>query len=484
MLIKTTRRINLNTSVKENKMGYMPENKLLLSMSIPMMLSMLIQALYNIIDGLFVAGISPEQFELTAVNLAYPAQNLMIAVSVGTGVGINALISRNLGLGDYKKADKIAGQGFFLAIVSYLLFATLGTALARPYMAMMAADIALDSAREQVISMGTTYLRICFIGSFGLFCQVVHEKYMQATGKTTLSMITQVSGAVFNIVFDPILIYGWLFFPKMGIAGAAVATVGGQIVSGLVGALLHIYRNRDVRLKARNVIPDVKIIGEIFKIGLPSIVMNSIGSFMTATFNKIIMPLSEYAVNVFGVYFKLQSFVFMPVFGFNNGMISIISYNYGARKKKRILKTTRLGLVYAVSFMLFGFALFQIFPSVFLSMFSLSEEAIQSVGIPALRTISISFIFAGFSIICGAVFQAFGHSVLSMLVSIGRQLVTLLPVAYLLALSGDINLVWWAYPIAEVVCVILSALFYLYVYKTCIATIPDDPSSPAVLEDI
>lgn len=465
-------------------MGVMPENKLLLSMSVPMMLSMLIQALYNIIDGLFVAGISPEQFELTAVNLAYPAQNLMIAVSVGTGVGINALISRNLGLGDYKKADKIAGQGFFIAIVCYILFATAGTALARPYMEMMSADISIENGKLEVIEMGVTYLRICFICSFGIFCQVVHEKYMQATGKTTLSMITQLVGAIFNIIFDPILIYGWLGFPKMGIAGAAIATVGGQILSGLTGSLLHIYKNREVRLKARNVIPDARVIGEIFKIGLPSIVMNSIGSFMTAAFNKIIMPLSQYAVNVFGVYFKLQSFVFMPVFGFNNGIISIVSYNYGARKKARIIKTVKLGLVYAVSFMLFGFALFQLFPNTFLQMFSLGEEAITTVGVNALRTISISFIFAGFSIICGAVFQAFGYSTLSMLISIGRQLVTLLPLAYLLSLTGDINYVWWSYPIAELVCVILSIIFFVYIYKTRIVTIPDEPAKVEQLRDI
>ena len=460
----------MNSAVKENKMGYMPENKLLLNMSIPMMLSMLIQALYNIIDGLFVAGISPEQYELTAVNLAFPAQNLMIAVSVGVGVGINALISRNLGVGNRDKADKIAGQGMFLAIVSYILFSVFGSLLARPYFELMTTDITDTIARETVIDMGVSYLRICFIASFGLFCQVVHEKYMQATGKTTLSMITQLVGAIFNIVFDPIFIYVCGF----GVAGAAIATVCGQILSGIVGILLHYYKNREVRLKLKYVAPDTKIISEIFKIGLPSILMNSIGSFMTAAFNKIIMPLSEYAVNIFGVYFKLQSFVFMPVFGFNNGIISIVSYNYGARKKKRMLKTIKLGLIYAVSFMLFGFALFQIFPNALLSMFSLSEEAINSVGIPALRTISISFIFAGFSIICSAVFQSFGYSLFSMFVSIGRQLVTLLPVAYLLALTGDVNAVWWSYPIAEFVCVVLSVFFYLYIYNRKIKTIPDE----------
>lgn len=456
-------------------MGYMPENKLLLSMSIPMMLSMLIQAMYNIIDGLFVAAINPElQYELTAVNLAFPAQNLMIAVSVGMGVGINALISRNLGLGNREKANKIAGQGLFLAIVSYILFASVGTLAARPYLQMMTTDIADASARAEVVEMGASYLQICFLCSFGLFCQIVHEKFMQSTGKTTLSMTTQLVGTIFNIIFDPILIFGWFGFPALGIKGAAVATVLGQMLSGLTGSLLHIRFNKEVRLHAKLIKPDFKCIREIFEIGLPSILMNSIGSFMTATFNKIIMPLSEYAVNVFGIYFKLQSFVFMPVFGFNNGMISIVSYNYGARKKKRIIRTTYLGLIYAVSFMLLGFSMFQIFPEVFLSMFNMSEEAISTVGINALRTISVSFIFAGFSIICGAVFQALGYSIFSMIVSIGRQLVTLLPVAYLLSLTGNINYVWWSFPISEFVCLVLSVFFFIKIYKTKIAPIPDE----------
>lgn len=459
----------MSTAVKENKMGYMPENKLLLSMSIPMMLSMLIQALYNIVDGLFVAGISLEQYELTAVNLAFPAQNLMIAVSVGIGVGINALISRNLGIGNHKKANKIAGQGLFLAIMSYLLFAVIGTALVKPYFELMTADISEADGKAIVIEYGVQYLKICFLASFGLFAQVVHEKFMQSTGKTTLSMATQTVGAIANIILDPILIYG----AGLGIAGAAYATVIGQIISAIVGIILHQKKNKELSFTLEDVKPDKKVIGEIFNIGLPSILMNSIGSFMTAAFNKIIMALSPYAVNVFGIYFKLQSFIFMPVFGFNNGMISIVSYNYGARKKKRVLRTIKLGLIYAVSMMLFGFALFQLFPDVFLAMFNMSDEAINTVGIPALRTISISFIFAGFSIICAAVFQAFGFSLFAMFVSIGRQLVTLLPVAYLLSLTGDVNNVWWAFPIAEVVCVVLSVVFYLYIYERKIKALPD-----------
>ena len=464
----------MSIKAKENKMGYMPENKLLLSMSVPMMLSMLIQALYNIIDGLFVAKVSIEQFEFTAVNLAFPAQNLMIAVAVGTGVGINALISRNLGFGNQKKANKIAGQGLFLALMSFLMFATVGTALARPYLNLMTTDILDAVERETIVNMGVSYLSICFVGSLALFIQIVHEKYMQSTGKTMLSMITQIVGAVVNIILDPILIFGMFGLPKMGIVGAAVATVLGQVVSAIIGYILHKKKNHEICFHADDVKPDASAIKEIFDIGLPSILMNSVGSFMTAAFNKIIMSLSVYAVNVFGVYFKLQSFVFMPVFGFNNGMISIVSYNYGARKKKRVLRTIKLGLIYAVSLMLMGFAIFQIFPSTLLSMFDLSREAIETVGVPALRTISISFIFAGFSIICSAVFQSFGYSFFSMLVSLGRQLATLLPVAYLLALTGDVNKVWWSYPIAEVVCVLLSLVFYLYIYKKKIKALPNE----------
>ena len=468
----------MSTSVKENKMGYMPENNLLLSMSIPMMLSMLIQALYNIVDTIFVAGIreSGIKFELSAVNLAFPAQNLMIAVSVGIGVGINALISRNLGIGNKQKANRIAGQGLFLAIISYFLFSVFGSLLARPYFELMAADIDVAAGKLEIIDYGVNYLSICFIGSFGLFCQIAHERFMQATGKTTLSMTTQTVGAVVNIMLDPIMIHGWFGLPAMGIAGAAYATVIGQITSAIVGIILQQKKNKELSFTFADIKPDKKIIGEIFKIGLPSILMNSIGSFMTAAFNKIIIPLSPYAENIFGVYFKLQSFVFMPVFGFNNGMISIISYNYGARKKKRVLRTIKLGLVYAVSMMLVGFALFQIFPGAFLSIFELDAEAIDNVGITALQTISISFIFAGFSIICSAVFQAFGYSLFSMFVSIGRQLVTLLPVAHLLALSGNVDYVWWAFPIAELVCLVLSVVFYLYIYKKKIVTIPDNIS--------
>ena len=473
----------MSNQLKGNKMGYMPENKLLLSMSIPMMLSMLVQALYNIIDALFVAGISDTKFELEAVNLAFPAQNLMIAVSVGIGVGINALISRNLGFGNHKKANKIAGQGMFLALMSYLLFSIVGTALVRPYFELMTSDMVTENPlkAQAVIDFGVRYLSICFLASFGLFIQVAHEKFMQSTGKTMLSMTTQIVGAVANIILDPILIYGWFGLPALGIAGAAYATVMGQIISAIVGIVLQKKKNTELSFTLEDIKPDLKTIKEIFKIGLPSILMNSIGSFMTATFNKIIIPLdTANAANVFGIYFKLQSFVFMPVFGFNNGMISIVSYNYGAGNKKRVIRTIKLGFIYAVSMMLLGFALFQIFPDALLSMFGLDVMAIATVGVPALRTISVSFIFAGFSIICAAVFQAFGYGIFAMLVSIGRQLVTLLPVAFLLAQTGVLNNVWWSFPIAEIVCVLLSLLFYAYIYKNKISRIHNDSTDSII----
>ena len=455
----------MHSEVKENKMGTMPVNKLLLTMSLPMMLSMLIQALYNIIDSLFVAAIGGAEglhFELTAVTLAFPAQNLMIAVGVGTGVGINALISRNLGMGDREKAKQIAGNGLFLLIMSYVVFAILGIFAARPFFAMQT-DI------PEVIDMGTTYLSICFVASFGFFMQVAFEKFMQSTGKTVLSMTTQLVGAIFNIIFDPILIFGL----NMGIAGAAVATVGGQIISMVVGFILNQRLNGEVKLSPRYIRPRGKIIGEIYKIGVPSILMNSVGSVMTTGMNIILGGFQKEAVDVFGIYFKLQSFVFMPVFGLNNGLISIVAYNYGAQKRTRLVRAVKLGLIYACSFMLIGILVFQLFPELLLSMFNANEAMIQ-IGTGALRTISLCFIFAGFSVIMISVFQALGYSFISMIVSIARQLVVLLPAAYLLSLTGEVNNVWYAFPIAEVICVVCCAIFFAKLYKKVIKKMPNN----------
>ena len=453
----------MNSEVKENKMVVMPVNKLLLTMSLPMMLSMLIQALYNIVDSLFVAaigGADAPHFELTAVTLAFPAQNLMIAVGVGTGVGINALISKNLGMGDREKAKRIAGNGLFLLMMSYVVFAILGIFASRPFFAMQT-DI------PEVIEMGTAYLSICFVSSFGFFMQVAFEKFMQATGKTVLSMTTQIVGAVFNIIFDPILIFGF----NMGIAGAAIATVGGQIVSMIVGFVLNQKLNGEVRLSPRYIRPIGKTIGEIYKIGVPSILMSSVGSVMTTGLNIILGAFDKIAVDVFGIYFKLQSFVFMPVFGLNNGLISIVAYNYGAQKRARLVRAIKLGTVYACSFMLIGVLVFQLCPELLLGMFNASDAMIK-IGVPALRTISLCFIFAGFSVIIIAVFQSLGYSFISMIVSVARQLVVLLPAAYFLSLTGEVSNVWYAFPIAEVICVICCAIFFANLYKKVIKKIP------------
>ena len=462
---KNEKERKMNSEIKENKMGTMPVNKLLLTMSLPMMLSMLIQALYNVVDSLFVAAIGgPEaaHFELTAVTLAFPAQNLMIAIGVGTGVGINALISRYLGMGDREKAKKIAGNGLFLLGASYVLFALLGALFSRAFFAM-------QTNIPEVIDAGVTYLTICTVASFGFFGQVAFEKFMQSTGKTVLSMTTQLVGAIFNIIFDPIFIFVF----DMGIAGAAVATVLGQMISMAVGFFLNQKHTEEVRITPCHLRPDGAIIGDIYKIGLPSILMNSVGSVMTATMNIILGGFEKAAVDVFGIYFKLQSFVFMPVFGFNNGLISIVVYNYGARKRARMTRAIKLGLIYACSVMLIGFAVFQIFPDALLSMFNADGNMLR-IGTGALRTISLCFVFAGFSVIMISVFQALGYSFLSMIVSIARQLVVLIPAAYFLSLTGEVNNVWYAFPIAEFICLLCCAVFYVFVYKKVIKKVPNN----------
>lgn len=455
----------MNSEIKENKMGVMPVNKLLLTMSLPMMLSMLIQALYNVVDSLFVAaigGVGAAQYELTAVTLAFPAQNLMIAIGVGTGVGINALISRTLGMGDREKAKKIAGNGLFLLALSYVLFALLGAFFSRAFFEM-------QTNIPEVVEHGVTYLTICTVVSFGFFGQVAFEKFMQSTGKTVLSMTTQLVGAVFNIIFDPIFIFVF----DMGIAGAAVATVVGQIISMIVGYFLNQRLNGEVKISLCHLRPDGKIIGEIYKIGLPSILMNSVGSVMTTTMNIILGAFEKAAVDVFGIYFKLQSFVFMPVFGFNNGLISIVAYNYGAQKRSRMTRAIKLGLIYACSVMLLGLAVFQLFPDVLLSMFNADANMLR-IGTGALRTISLCFVFAGVSVIMISVFQALGYSFISMIVSIARQLVVLLPAAYLLSLTGEVNNVWYAFPIAEFVCLLCCVAFFAIVYKKVIKKVPNN----------
>lgn len=449
--------------VKENKMGTMPINKLLITMSLPMMISMLVQALYNVVDSIFVSQISENA--LTAVSLAFPVQNFMIAVGVGTGVGINALLSRALGEKNFEEANKVANNGVFLAVMSYLAFFIIGILFSKKFFQWQT-DI------EDIVNGGYSYLIICTTCSFGMYGQIVFEKLMQSTGRTFYSMISQLTGAVINIILDPILIFGLFGLPKMGITGAAVATVLGQISSMSLGIYLNKTKNKEIKIKVKGFRPNLKTIKKIYAVGIPSIVMSSIGSIMTFGVNKILLVFTSTATAVFGVYFKLQSFIFMPVFGINNGMVPIVSYNYGARNKDRLMQTVKTSIIYAIGIMLIGLAIFQLMPKQLLGLFNASEEMI-SIGIPALRIISLSFIFAGYCIVVGSMFQALGNGIMSLIVSIGRQLVVLLPAAYLLSKSGNLNLVWWAFPIAELASVLLSIIGFRYVYRKEVLPLED-----------
>ena len=413
------------------------------------------QALYNVVDSIFVSQISENA--LTAVSLAFPVQNFMIAVGVGTGVGINALLSRSLGEKKFEQANKVANNGVFLAVLSYIAFLILGIIFSRRFFQWQT-DI------KDIVDGGYSYLIIVTTCSFGMYGQIVFEKLMQSTGKTIFSMTTQLTGAIVNIVLDPILIFGLFGFPKLGISGAAIATVIGQICGMSLGIYLNTTKNKEIKVEVKNFRPSLRTIKEIYAVGIPSIIMASIGSVMTFGLNKILLVFSSTATAVFGVYFKLQSFIFMPVFGINNGMVPIIAYNYGARNKDRLMKTVKISIMYGISIMLIGLVIFQVFPKELLSLFNASDKMI-SIGVPALRTISISFLFAGYCIVVSSMFQALGNGVMSMIVSLVRQLIVLLPVAYLLSKSGNLNMVWWAYPIAEIASVCLSVIGFKYVYK-------------------
>lgn len=439
---------------KENKMGVMPIPKLLFTMSLPIILSMLVQALYNIVDSMFVARLNENA--LTAVSLTFPIQNLIIAVASGTGVGINSLLSRNLGEKNYEAADRAASNGLFLGFMSSLAFAVLGGLCSGVFFHIQTTDL-------QIVRYGTQYMRIITICSIGIFLQVTCERLLQATGKTFYAMITQGTGAIINIILDPILIFGLFGFPRLEVAGAAVATIIGQMIAAAMALLFNITKNKDIHIHLKGFRPNRTVILNIYTVGIPSIIMMSIGSVMTFGMNKILLMFSSTAAAVFGVYFKLQSFIFMPIFGLNNGMIPIIAFNYGARQKKRILHTIWLSICTAVTIMLFGLVLFQCFPDVMLRMFDASDRMLE-IGIPALRIISLSFIFAGFCIVSGSVFQALGNGMYSLIVSVERQLCVILPVAYLFARLFGLNQVWWAIPIAELVSVVLSAWFLRRIY--------------------
>lgn len=441
-------------------MGVMPVGKLIVSMSLPIMASMLVQALYNVVDSMFVSHIDEQA--LTALSMAFPIQNLMIAVAVGLGVGLNAVLSRALGAKDQKSVDRAAGNGMFLLGLCGVAFMLAGMVVVRPFFEAQT-DIGT------IIEYGVTYTSIVMVGCFGLFMQILFERLLQSTGRAVLTMITQGIGAVVNIILDPILIFGLLGMPKMGVAGAALATIIGQWVGAFAGLYLNLRMNHEITLTLRGFKPHRSTLARILAIGVPSVIMQSIGSVMTFCMNQILIAFSSTAVAVFGVYFKLQSFVFMPVFGLNNGTVPIIAYNYGARRADRMVKTIRYSVAAAFVIMTCGALLFMTAPNHLLSIFDASEEMMR-MGVPALRTIAIHFPIAAICIGMGSVFQALGASFYSMINSIVRQLVVLIPCAYLLGkMTGSVDAVWWAFIVAECVSLLLTGIFFRKLHRNIIA---------------
>ena len=447
---------------KENKMGTLPVKRLILGMSLPMMASMMVQALYNVVDSIFVSRIN--QDALTAVTLAFPLQSLMIALASGTAVGINAILSRALGERRYEKSDAAANAGIFLTFLNIIVFILIGLFLAGPF-------VSTQTKEPRIYQYSVTYLRIVCCLSMGIFMQMTFERLLQSTGRSLLSMISQATGAIVNIIFDPILIFGYFGFPRLGVAGAAYATVMGQFVASIIGITFNLKKNPDINLSFKGIFsPRLSVIKEIYFVGVPSILMMSIGSVMTYMMNRILIAFSSTAAAVFGAYFKLQSFFFMPVFGLNNGIIPVLAYNYGAGNKRRIQESVRFAMILAISIMALGTVIFQIFPVQLLSLFKASDEMVR-IGVSALRIISLSFIVAGACIAMGSVFQAFARSYYSLVVSVARQLVVLIPVAYLLSKLGEVNLVWWAFPIAETASLAASLFFFVKLHRSAIDTL-------------
>ena len=442
-------------TLQENKMGVMPVGKLLTNMALPMILSMLVQALYNVVDSVYVSQIS--ESAVTALSLAFPVQNLQIGFAVGIGVGVNSLLSKSLGERDQEAANRTAGNGIVLMLIITVVFMLFGIFGVRPYFEM-------QSQVMETVEGGIAYTRICCLFTLGIFMEILGERLLQATGRTMHTMITQGVGAIVNIILDPILIHGWLGLPAMGIAGAAVATVIGQWIAALLALYFNEKFNPEVQFGRRYAKLEGKTVKAILTVGVPSIVMNSVGSVMNFGMNQILQGFAETATSVFGIYFKLQSFFFMPLFGINNATISIIAFNYGARKPERITKTLKLATAAALVLMITGLLVFQLVPHVLLSLFNPSP-AFMEIGQACLRIISLSFPVAAVCISLGACFQALGNGIYSTIVSLGRQLVVLLPVAYLLSLSGNVNMVWLAYPIAEIASAILTAFFFLRIYR-------------------
>ena len=441
--------------LQENKMGVMPVGKLLVNMALPMIISMLVQALYNVVDSIYVSQIS--ESAVTALSLAFPVQNMQIGFAVGIGVGVNSLLSKSLGQKDQEAANRAAGNGMVLMLIVTAAFMLFGIFGVRPYYEMQS-DVA------ETVEGGIAYSRICCLFTLGVFMQILGERLLQSTGRTVLTMIAQSTGAIVNIILDPILIHGWFGLPAMGVAGAAWATVIGQWVGAAMALYFNEKYNPEVQFGKRYAKLDGLTVKQILTVGVPSIVMNSIGSIMNFSMNQILQGFTETATSVFGIYFKLQSFFFMPLFGINNATISIIAYNYGARKPDRMLKTLKLAAGAGLCLMLCGLVVFQLAPDLLLGMFNPSDTFLE-IGRSCLRIISLSFPLASICIVLGASFQALGNGIYTTITSICRQMLVLLPVAYLMSLSGNVNMVWLAYPIAEVVSGAATAFFFLRIYR-------------------
>lgn len=442
-------------TLQENKMGVMPVGKLLVNMALPMIISMLVQALYNIVDSVYVSQVS--ESAVTALSLAFPVQNMQIGFAVGVGVGVNALLSQSLGRKDQESVNWAAGQGVFLALVATALFMLFGFFGVRPYYTM-------QSTVAETVEGGIAYTSICCIFTVGIFIQVLCERLLQSTGRAMQTMILQGTGAIINIILDPVFIHGWWGMPKMGVAGAAVATVIGQCTGAVLGIYLNLRHNPEVQLHVKFMKPNWKVIAPILEVGIPSVVMNGIGSVMNFGMNQILQGFNEVATGVFGIYYKLQSLFFMPLFGINNATISILAYNYGARKPKRIVHTLKLATAVAVCIMLVGLAVFQLLPQALLGIFNPTEEFL-AIGVKALRILCLPFPVAAICISLGASFQALGKGSYSTVVSLCRQLIVLLPVAYLLSLTGSVDNVWWSFPIAEVRSALVTGLLFAKLYR-------------------
>ncbi len=453
-------------NLKTNKMAAQPEGKLLFGMGAPLAVSMLIQAIYNIVDSIFVSYLGENA--LTAVSLSFPIFMLMISVAVGTGVGINSLISRRLGAKRHEEAEQAAGNGFTLMLISMLVFVLFGVFGTRPFMQAY-------TSNPETLEYGVTYLSIILTGSIGLFMQIYCERIMQSQGQNFYVMLVQISGAVFNIIFDPILIFGLLGFPKLGMAGAAIATIGGQILAMLISFVLIFSKKNEVRLRAKNLRLRAPIVKEIYKVGAPSIILQALGTVMTLALNGILIAYTETAVAVFGVYFRIQSIAMMPLFGMTNAAMSIIAFNYGAQNRKRVMRTWKLAMISGIVMMLIMVALIMLLPDQILGLFQATDEMLR-IGRAALTIIPIGLVLASVSIVCSVMFQAVGNGSYSMYLSLARQLLVLVPAAWLLSrIFHEVTAVWWAFPIAEVVTIILSLVMFANIYNTRIRTMPPEP---------